>query len=253
MKTINDLQNELDILFGNLVSDMTQTDMNLIMSFILTNFAMDFPEVYSRIYKLSDMTNVTSYQLYLSDIHENLLEVKLVIPLQKLNYPIQTEYYMGTYITMEEMAAIQLAASYINSMSTYYLPKKPMILTDNTGEYLVIVKDVVIMSLAERILDINNIPEHIYSILRYYTYSKFIDFVINNSFANMINMNEKIFDMMYNAVQSDVSTGDLEGVASVSLGPLSVSFTNKLNDYSNSLSSMGNNFANPNFLNEMNK
>lgn len=85
MKTINDLQNELDVLFGQLVTDMTQADMNLILSFILTNFAMDFPEVYSRIYKLSDIPgNPSTYKLYLQDIHDNLLEVKLVIPLKKL-------------------------------------------------------------------------------------------------------------------------------------------------------------------------
>lgn len=138
-------------------------------------------------------------------------------------------------------------------MSAYYLPKKPMIMTDNTGEYFIIVKDVAVVSLVERILDINNIPEHIYSILRYYTYAKFIDFIMNQSFANMMNMNEKIFNLMYDSIQNDLSSGDFEGVSSVSLGPLSVSFNNKIDNYSGALSQLGNNFVNPNFMNELNK
>lgn len=254
MKTLNDLRDELSIQFGSIMSGMSSGELDIILTFILTSFAYDFPEVNSRAYVLGDLP---MYRLYLDDIHEEFQEVQFTIPMKRLSILAKTFYkniYEVTnfFTQLDEMYAIQLAYQYIEEMSTYYVPKKPMILTDDTGEYLLIDKDLVIYYLTGRIIDPNNIQEYVYGVLRTYSYYKFVDFIINRQFSNLMDVNQKVFDLIYGSVASDLTTGDLDQVTSVSLSGLSVSFANKLNDYSSSLASLANSFNNPTFIQEMN-
>ena len=62
MKTINDLRDELSIQFGAIMQGMSPSELDIILTFILTSFAYDFPQVNSRAYKLG---NLTEYRLYL--------------------------------------------------------------------------------------------------------------------------------------------------------------------------------------------
>ena len=83
MKTINDLKDELSIQFGSIMSGIDASELDLIMTFILTSFAYDFPEVSARAYTLD--STVTSFRLYLEDIHEEFLEAQMTVPMNKLN------------------------------------------------------------------------------------------------------------------------------------------------------------------------
>jgi hypothetical protein len=262
MKTINDLKDELSVAFGPLISNIGDTEINLIISFIITSFAYDFPEVSARAYKLDSTT--TNLKIYLESIHPEFLEMQFMFPIRKLNTVItdfynsvftrgDTTYLTVGYVELDELYSIQLANQYIEKMSTYYVPKKPLILNDMTGEYVNINKDTVIMYLQERILDINAIKEYVYSVLRIYTYYKFNDMLVNRQFSNLMDINQKVFDLIYSQVQGDLSGGDLEQVTSVSLSGLSVSFSDKLGGYAGTLSSLANSFNNPTFIEQMNK
>jgi hypothetical protein len=157
-------------------------------------------------------------------------------------------------IPLEEVFSIQLASDYISEMETYYTPKKPMILNDATGSYTTINKDCILFFSKERIVDIDIIPEYIYAVLRPYACYKFIDFVINRNFGDVLDMNKKIFQLMYGAIESDITAGEgLEGITSISLSGLSISYNNKLLNYSQALNSLQSSLSNPTFIEEMNK
>ncbi len=259
MKTVEDLQNELSITYGNLISSMTPSELTTIMAFLLTTFADDFPIVKSIIYKydMLDTTNGT-YKEYLLNIDDDFLEIKYLLPVKPKNnvlYSIilQNDMVNG-FMSLEESFAIQMASDYINSMSSYYVPKKPIILTDSTGEFVSINKDCILLSLCERVINPSNIPEHTYTVLRAYALYKFIDFILNRTFGNTLHMNNQIFELMYDNIAADMtSDGGAEGIASVSLGGLSVSFDNKLSSYASTLGSLAAQTTNPTFVAEMNK
>ena len=82
MKTINDLKDELSIQFGTLMTGLTPGELDLILTFILTSFAYDFPEVGSRLYILP---TTGSFRLYLDSIHDEFLEMKYMIPKQRVS------------------------------------------------------------------------------------------------------------------------------------------------------------------------
>lgn len=257
MKTIDDLQTELSLLYGKLITNMTPSELTTIMAFLLTTFADDFPIVKSVVYKydLLDTTNNT-YKEYLLNIDEDFLEIKYMIPVKPNMNEVYTVLNRGEFgfMALEELYAIQLAADYIADMGNVSTPKKPMILSDSTGEFVTINKDCIIMALCERVIDPANISEHVYSVLRAYATFKFIDFILNRTFGNTLDMNSKIFDLMYNNIASDMtSEGGAEGIASVSLGGLSVSFDNKLQGYAQTLGNLAAQTTNPTFIQEMNK
>lgn len=254
MKTINDLKDELSIQFSSIMDGIEPAELDLILTFILTSFAYDFPEVSSRAYKLN---NSPPIKLYLEEVHEEFTEIKFVLPMQKLATIARTFYNniyaMDTlYTQIEEVYAIQLTSQYIESMSAYTVPRKPMIMSDDTGDYITIDRDLVVVYTNERIIDPNNIKEYVYSALRLYAYYKFTDFVVNRQFSNLMEVNKKVFDLIYGAIDTDMSNGDLEAVTSVSLSGLSVSFASKLTNYSSTLSNLASSFNNPAFISEMN-
>lgn len=259
MKTIEDLQNELSITYGNMLSNMTTSELNTIMAFLLTTFADDFPIVKSIIYKYDNLdTTNASYKEYLHDIDEDFLEIKYLLPIKPKNnilYSIIIENDMlNGFMSLEESFAIQMASDYINSMSSYYVPKKPIILSDSTGEFVTINKDCILLSLCERVINPARIPEHTYTVLRAYALYKFIDFILNRTFGNTIDMNHRIFELMYDNIEQDMTSGGgAEGIASVSLGGLSVSFDNKLESYASTLGNLAQQTSNPAFIAEMNK
>jgi hypothetical protein len=161
---------------------------------------------------------------------------------------------LNGFMSLEESFAIQMASDYINSMSSYYVPKKPIILTDTTGEFVSINKDCILLSLCERVINPAAIPEHTYTVLRAYALYKFIDFILNRTFGNTIDMNHRIFELMYDNIAQDMTSGGgSEGIASVSLGGLSVSFDNKLQSYASTLGNLAQQTTNPAFIAEMNK
>lgn len=258
MKTIEDLQQELSMQYGNLLSNMNPAELSTIMAFLLTTFADDFPIVKSIVYKYDQLnTTDSSYKEYLLNIDDDFLEIKYLIPIKRqlsTLYAImeQSEMVNG-FLELDETFAIQLASDYINSMSSYYVPKKPIILSDTTGEFVTINKDCVLLALCERVINPSSISEHTYTVLRAYANFKFIDFILNRTFGNTLDMNNRIFELMYTNIASDMtSEGGAEGIASVSLGGLSVSFDNKLEAYANTLANLANQTTNANFIKEMN-
>jgi hypothetical protein len=258
MKTIEDLKDELSLTYGKLISGMDAIELTDVMAFILTTFADDFPLLKAQAYQLANLDTTTGrYKLYITDFDEDFLELKMMIPIKpkmsKLYAYMANADMLTGFIDLEEGFAIQLANQYVNSMSSYYVPKKPMILNDSTGGFITIDKDVVIFGLCERIVNPSLIPEHIYSVLRSYASYKFVDFIINRNFGDVIEMNKKVFDLMYNTTESDMTSGGTDSIASVSLGGLSVSFNNKLESYSNALSGLSQASMNPTFIQEMNK
>jgi hypothetical protein len=255
VKTINDLKDELSIQFGTLMTGLTPGELDLILTFILTSFAYDFPEVGSRLYILP---TTGSFRLYLDSIHDEFLEMKYMIPKQRVSGIAKSIYdnissFETLFTEIDELYAIQLTNEYIASTSTHFVPRKPMIMSDATGDYVLIDKDMIVVYVTERVIDPNLIKEYVYAALRSYAYYKFIDFVINRQFSNLMDVNQKVFDLVYDSISTDISTGDLEQVTSVSLSGLSVSFQGKLKDYASTLSSMAGSFSNPTFVEEMNK
>ncbi len=254
MKTLDNLKDELSSLYGSLLTNIEPPELNLMMVFILSSFSHDFPEIKSKIYRL-DSTS-TNNKIYIESLSDEFLEIQYTLPISKLS-TISSQFRDVVdnfeFDTFDESYIIQLTNQYINSMSSYYTPQKPPILSDSTGEFITITKDVVVLYKEERIINPAQISEHIYSILRIYAFYKFIDFIINKQFSNLLETNQKVFELLYGAVAADISTGDTESIASVSLSGLSVSFNNKLNQYSSSLSSLASGFTNPTFIQEMNK
>jgi hypothetical protein len=253
-KTLNDIKDEISLQFGTIMSSLSITDINTVMAFILSNFANDFPEVNTRVYKLNTLTG---YKIYLDTLNENFLEVKLMIPVKKLSV-VSSLFLKNIYettesfVTVDEIFSIQLTSQYINNMSSYYVPTKPMILTDSTGEYVSIQKDSMVIYTSNRVLDPNDIKEHIFSVLKPYTFYKFIEFIINSQYGKYMDINEKIFNLIYDNINSDMTNDELSKIREVSLSGLSVSFDNDLSDYSDSLKSLANNFNDPNFAKQMN-
>ncbi len=257
MKTIADLQDDLSIMFGGMIEGMTSTEMDTMLAFIMTSFAGDFPKIKTIAYRFDNLdTTTSSYSLRLPDIDDELLEIKMIIPIK----PKMGELYNTilasneTSIELEEKYAIQMTAQYIDSMSMYYVPQKPMIVSDSTGDFLNIVKDVMLLTSCLRVLNPSLIQEHIYAVLKPYASYKFIDFIINRNFGDMLEMNGKIFDLMYDAISGDMTSGEgLEGIQSVSLGGLSVSFNNKLQNYANTLNGLSSSMTNPTMIDQLNK
>jgi hypothetical protein len=265
MKTITDLQNDLSTQFGKLVDSLSPNELNMIMTFIMTTFANDFPEIKAQAYKYDAFANTigTNYnspqkKIYLEDLDEDFLELKICIPIKATNpmYSIirNDQIVVDGMIPLEEVFSIQLASEYISDMEAYYTPKKPLILNDATGSYTTINKDCILFYSKERIVDVASIPEYIFSVLRPYSCFKFVDFVINRNFGDVMEMNKKIFTLMYGAIESDITAGEgLEGITSISLSGLSIAYNNKLLNYSQALNSLQNSFTNPAFIDEMNK
>lgn len=259
MKTINDLQQELSSLYGNLISNITPTDLNIMTAFLLTTFADDFAVVKSNVYKYNSPALISNNnRIYLDDIDQDFLEIKYLLPIKpsmSVLYSImQQNEMLNGFLSLEETFTIQMTSQYVSSMTSYYVPKKPPIFTDSTGSYVSINKDSVLVCLCERIVNPANIPEYVYTVLRAYANYKFIDFILNRSFGNTLEMNNKIFNLMYDSIESDVTSGGgNEGISSVSLGGLSVSFDNKLQSYATTLASLANQANNPTFVNEMDK
>lgn len=254
MKTLNDLKDELSIQFGAIMTGIDQSELDLILAFILTSFAYDFPEVSSRAYTLGTLS---PFRMYLDSVHDEFLEMKFTLPMQKLSTIAKTFYNNiyamdSLYTQIEEVYAIQLTNQYIESMSSYTVPQKPMILSDATGEFITVDRDMVVVYTNERIINPSSIKEYVYAVLRVYSYYKFTDFVVNRQFSNFMDVNQKVFDLVYGAIDTDMSSGDLEQVTSVSLSGLSVSFASKLNNYASTLSQLANSFNNPAFIQEMN-
>lgn len=253
-KTLNDIKDEISLQFGTIMSALSITDINTVMAFILSNFSNDFPLVNTRAYKLDTLSN---YKLYLSSLDENLLEIKMMIPIKKLSV-VSSAFIKDIYnthdlfVSIDEIFSIQMTSQYINSMSSYYVPSKPMILTDNTGEYINIHKDSVIIYTTNRVLDPNNIIEYVYSVFKPYTFYKFIEFIINSQYGKYMDINEKIFNLIYDTINSDMTNDELSKIREVSLSGLSVSFDNDLSNYSDSLKSLASNFNDPNFARQMN-
>ena len=255
MKTINDLKDELSIQFGSLLTGIGPTELNTVLAFILTSFAHDFPEVNSRAYKLLDSTSI---RVYLEEINDNFIELKYQLPLQKIS-TIAKQFYERIYsleeccTEIDEVYAIQLTNDFIEKNSTYAVPRKPMVLSDGTSEFVSIDRDSVIVYLTERVIDPNYIKDYVYSILRVYSCYKFVDYTLNRQFSNFLDVNQKVFDLIYGAINEDITSGDLEQVTSVSLSGLSVSFASKLTGYSSTLSQLASGFSNPTLVQEMNK
>jgi len=253
-KTLNDIKDEISLQFGTIMSSLSITDINTVMAFILSNFSNDFPAVNTRVYKLDSLTN---YKLYLDSLDENFLEVKLMIPVKKLSV-VSSSFIKNIYntsdlfVSVDEIFSIQMTSQYINSMSSYYVPSRPMILTDSTGEYINIQKDSMVVYTSNRVLDPNNIVEYIFSVLKPYTFYKFIEFIINSQYGKYMDINEKIFNLVYDTINSDMTNDELSKIKEVSLSGLSVSFDNDLSNYSDSLKSLANNFNDPNFAKQMN-
>lgn len=231
------------------------SELDIMLAFILTSFAYDFPEVSSRAYKLPP---TGTFRLYLDEIDEGFQELKYTFPFKRITniarslYDTLYKYDTPLVTEIDEIYAIELTTNYIESTGVHYVPKKPMILSDDTGDYIGINEDMIIMYRTERVLDPNMIKEYVYGILRVYSYYKFIDFIINRQFSNFMDINQRVFDLIYGAIDTDVSTGDLEQVTSVSLSGLSVSFASKLTSYSGALSQLASGFNNPTFVQEMN-
>lgn len=180
MKNIVDLQTDLSILYGKLVDSMTPQDLNMVMTFILTTFACDFPEIKAQAYKydafastLSIPNNSAQKKIYLEELDDDFLELKLNIPVKPTSpmYSIlrNDQILSQGMVPLEELFAIQLAADYISDMETYYTPKKPLILNDDTGSYTAINKDCILFFSKERVVNIDAIPEYIYAVLRPYS------------------------------------------------------------------------------------
>lgn len=258
MKTIEDLKDELTLTYDKMITGMDSGELTDVMAFVLTTFADDFPLLKTQAYKMDQLGAIGGkHRVYLTDIDEDFLEVKMIIPIRakmsKLySYMVNADMVTG-FVDLEEGFAIQLANDYVNSMSSYYSPKKPMILTDSTGEYLIIDKDCAVFTLCERVINPNMIPEHIYSVLRSYASYKFVDFIINRNFGDVMEMNKKVFELMYSTTEADMTSGGADSIASVSLGGLSVSFNNKLESYANALSGLSSSSTNPMFIQEMDK
>jgi hypothetical protein len=242
---------------------MDSNDLNTMLSFILTSFSSDFPLIKSVMYKLDelDLNDKKTYKAYLSDIDEDFLEPKFIIPIKN---KLQSMYELVNrddnviintgQFQLHELFAIQLASQYIQSMSSYYTPTKPFVQADNNGEYIPINKDCILYITALRVVDPNAIPESIYSVLSTYAGYKLSDFIINRSLASTLDLNNKIFEVMYNNIASDMtSSGGSEGIASVSLGGLSVSFDNKIQAYASTLGSLAQQTTSASFLSEMDK
>ena len=174
MKTIDDLQNELSALYGNMISNMTPSDLNIMTAFLLTTFADDFPTVKATIYKYDSTALVlNNYKVYLEDIDEDFLEIKYLLPIKpSMNtlYAIiqRSDGMLDGFMSLEETFTIQMTSDYVASMSSYYVPKKPPIFSDDTGGFVSIDRDSVLVCLCERIVDPFNIPEYLYTVLRAY-------------------------------------------------------------------------------------
>jgi len=172
MKNLNDLTEELSSLFGPLVSNMQPADINILLVFILSGFSYDFPMVNASVQQFD--TTAINKIIYLESLSSDFLEVQYVFPIKKL--VVFNSYFRDIinnsvrFDSLNELFSIQLTSQYVNNMSSYYVPQKPPILTDSTGEFINLTKDSVILYLTERILDPANIPEYVYSVLRIYTF-----------------------------------------------------------------------------------
>jgi hypothetical protein len=253
-KTLNDLKDEISLQFSPIISSLSVMDINTVLAFILTSFSSDFPAVNTRACKLDNLSN---YKLYIDSLDENFLEVKMLLPIKKLS-TVSSIFYKNVYessemfISIDEVFSIQMVSQYINNMSSYYVPSKPMIISDSTGEYINIHKDSVVMYIANRVLNPDNIKEYIYNVLKPYAFYKFIEFIINSQYGKYMDINEKIFNLMYDSVSSDMTNQNVSKIKEVSLSGLSVSFDNDLSSYSDSLKSLSNNFNDPAFIKQMN-
>ena len=172
MKNLNDLTEELSSLFGSLISNMEPADINMLLIFILSGFSYDFPKVNASV-EMIDATSTNKIR-YLEDLSDDFLEVQYMFPIKKLvlfnSYFRDIIYNTVEFNSLDELFVIQLTNQYINNMSSYYVPQKPPIMTDNTGEFVNITKDSVIMYISERIIDPDRIPEYVYSVLRLYSF-----------------------------------------------------------------------------------
>lgn len=260
MKTTTDLQDNLSTSFGKFISNLEPSELNVVTAFILTTFANDFPEMKALAFKY-DYALGTSGQkkIYLEDIADDFIDLKMIIPIRSTNKLVYTllrddQIVIDSYLPLEEVFGIQLAADYIQEMSTFFVPKKPLILNDATGAYTTIDKDCILFVSCERIINTDAIPEYIFSVLQPYSCYKFIDFLINRNFGNVMEMNSKVFDLMYSSIQSDISNAEgMEGISSISLSGLSISYNNKLQAYADALNTLSNSLNNPAFITEMNK
>ena len=260
MKTVSDLQNDISTLFGKMISQLQPNELNVIISFILTSFANDFPEMKAVAYKYAyNFVNngQGTRKVYLEEIAPSFLELKMIMPIKPAN-PVYTlirddQIVVDGYLPLEEVYAIQMASDYISEMETFYTPSKPLVLNDATGEYTTISKDSILLMTCERVLNPGAVPEYVYAVLRPYAYQKFIDFIINRNFGNMLEMNSSIFQLMYGAISQDLTSGEgLEGIQSISLSGLSIDYNNKLLAYANALNVLQQGISNPAFVKEMN-
>lgn len=259
MKTITDLQDYLSTTFGKFINQLQQNELNLISSFLLTTFANDFPEMKASCFKYNyNLLGNGQRKIYLNDLSDDFLELKMIIPIKPSNtvYNLirDDQIIIDGYLPLEEVYAIQLASDYIQEMETFYTPKKPLILSDATGPYTTISKDSILFIMAERVLDPAAIPEYIFSVLQPYSCWKFIDFIINRNFGNILEMNDKVFNLMYSSIESDITNSEgMEGIASISLSGLAISYNNRLQQYADALNTLSNSLSNPAFIEEMNK
>lgn len=255
MKTLSELKDDISMQYGMLLNEFDSAELDLILTYVLSTFANDFPEIKFSAYKLGDLSNK---RIYFDEFGDDFQEVRYTFLINSLS-ATSSMFYTSIYnvddpiVSITEMSGIQLASQYMNSTGLYANFNKPMTMVDSTGEYFNITKDTLVIFSNNRIVNPNSIPEYIYSVLRAYANFKFIDVLMSNQFGNMMDINKKVFDLMYDAVQNDITSGEIDTLSSVSLSSLSISFNNKLNNYSSMLSSLTGNFNNRNFLDELNK
>lgn len=253
MKTLANLKDNISNQFGAILNSLAIADITGLLTFILSGFSYDFPEVKAGLFKESDCTGG---RVNVEDLDENFLEIKYIVPIQKVS-SLSNIFYRDngeslSYSSLDEVFTIQMTAQYINSMSSYYVPKKPMIINDSTSDYIVISKDSAIIYTTNRVVNPNNISEYIYGILQPYTYYKFIEFMVNSQYGKYMDVNDKIFNTIYGMLNSDMTNDDLDKINKVSLSGLEIVFDNKVDSYSSTLGSIAGNYNNPAFINQLN-
>lgn len=253
MKTINNLIDELSTQFETILSSLSISNINTIVSFILTSFSYDFPEIKASVVNLDSITN---NRINIDTLDDNFLEVKYLIPVRSTSLMSSLLYKdilnNDIYTRIDEVFAIQMTNQYINSMSSYYVPQKPMIINDSTNDYIVLTKDSVIVYNTNRIIIPDTIKEYVYGILRPYAFYKFIEFIINSQYGKYMDINEKIFDTIYNSINTDITSGDLDKIKEVTISGLGVKFENSIDSYSSTLNSLANSFNNPDIVKQLN-
>lgn len=253
MKTTNNLIDELSTQFETILSSLSISNINTIVSFILTSFSYDFPEIKASVYNLDSITN---NRINIDTLDDNFLEVKYLIPVRSTSLMSSLLYKdilnNDIYTKIDEVFAIQMTNQYINSMSSYYVPQKPMIINDSTNDYIVLTKDSVIVYNTNRIIIPDAIKEYVYGILRPYAFYKFIEFIINSQYGKYMDINEKIFDTIYNSINTDITSGDLDKIKEVTISGLGVKFENSIDSYSSTLNSLANSFNNPDIVKQLN-